>query len=1083
MENDTLNRSIRLLIYVLFFSSGATALVYEMAWARGLSLIFGSSIQAVSIVLASFMAGLALGGLYFGRRAAASHRPLRLYGLLECGIAISALLMPWLFGLINMLYVGIAQQIEGVNDTLNTCRIVMAFSVLVLPTFFMGGTLPILTQFLSHRYGDFGVRLALLYGINTVGAVAGTLAAGFVMLPALGMWKTQIAAVAVNALIAVVAIVMDNRLKRSQRETQRPAAAPPEDVSPSFTSSTPLSRDDTDAGLYWAYRLTFWGTAVSGLCALGLEVMWMRGISISSGTSVYSLTVMLATFLVGISLGSGLHALLPLRRIDENVQFGLALMVAGLSSVVVSQLIPRLPELAVQLNARIYGPVPTTGAQTTLLLSFVIMLVPCICMGMAFPLSGQARERLKRRSGRSVGETVALNTLGAILGSLLAGFLLIPWIGLQRGMLLLAGLYMAYGALVLFVTSTARHYPARRTLRIVSLVGAGMVVAIPLMADPWDTHLLGTFRNNHLFKYAMGRSKTDLNTRLSPVELLYYREGRGSTISVSASGMNRSLAVNGKTVASSALTDLHHELLLGHLPALLHHNPRSAIVIGLGAGITLGAVAAHDSIDKLTLVEIEPAVFGAASLFSDITDDVLNDPRLAIEYQDGRNYLLTTRETFDVITVDPIHPWAQGAGYLYTTEYYKLASDRLNDHGVMCQWLPLSGLSEANLKSIVASFSENFKYTTLWHAVFSAILIGSDSPLEVDMEDWTRRLANPKVARQLSRVGLAHPLVLLAEFCLDDRELRKYAADAEINTDDNLYIEFSSPLSVISQELLPNVRFFSSAAQSPLSIIQNPSDSFGSRRKAQEVLQSYVKAKAETVEATIKFSTGGVIALRTAAGNLKNLLGVRPDYAPARRLYCRAQTRIAWSERPKQALITCASAMKVCHDDPELHRVMGRKLLELRQVDRAIDQFREALRLYPSATAVHRDLASALAAAGQHEEAIRVLNQGLALYPRHFEMAFLLSWELATAPDPQLRNGNEALKYAKVLQRMRTERPVETLTLLAAAEAELGNMDQALGAARRALELCPPDGHSPMIKRIRRCLASFEAGQPYRQER
>jgi spermidine synthase len=254
--------------------------------------------------------------------------------------------------------------------------------------------------------------------------------------------------------------------------------------------------------------------------------------------------------------------------------------------------------------------------------------------------------------------------------------------------------------------------------------------------------------------------------------------------------------VNGKIVASDGPEDLAIELLLGHAPALLHPNPKSALVVGLGAGGTLGSVAAHQGIEEIVLVEIEPAVFGGAALFRHVNRDVLNDPRLEVVIQDGRNFLKTTPRQFDVITADPIHPWNAGAVYLYTREYYELASRHLSEEGVMCQWVPLTEMTIANFRSLVRTFSDSFEYTTVWDTEGDVALIGSHQPFRVQMERWAERISAPAVKEHLDLVEFGSPVAFLSRLSAEDASIRVWARDGIVNTDDNLHIEFSSPLAL-----------------------------------------------------------------------------------------------------------------------------------------------------------------------------------------------------------------------------------------------------------------------------------------------
>ncbi|UCD75936.1 MAG: fused MFS/spermidine synthase [Phycisphaerales bacterium] len=969
---------IRLLVYGLFLVSGATALVYQVAWTRNLSLIFGASFEAISIVLGSFMAGLALGGVYFGRKTNRIRRPLRLYGLLEIGVAVFALALPLLLSLMNSIYVGLALRSEEVNWGITLARVVMAFGVLVLPTFFMGGTLPVLVRFLVHRYGELSGRLSWLYAINTLGAVIGAVTAGFVLLPELGVWRAQLVAIIGNVVVGLIAILADRRISTADEVGTAPSAAP---TRPVATAREPAVT--ARPAYLWALRLAFWGTAVSGMCALALEVMWARGISIATGSTTYSFTIMLAAFLIGIALGSWIHAFAPLRRVQESVQFGTALVLIGISSLIVSQWIPRLPEYAVRLNMKFYGGLVGVRAGTTLLLSFLVMLVPCVFMGIAFPLAGQARARIKERFGESIGDLVGFNTVGAIAGSLLAGFVVIPFIGLQRGMVLASSIYLGYGLLVLCVMLGSHRTSWRLPSAVAAIASVALACVTPLLVPRWNMRLFAAFQNNNMSFFVDPDGQIDMNRLLDRTSVLYYREGRGSTVSVIETAGQRALLINGKSVATDGISDMQHEYLLGHLPTLLHPDPKTAVVIGLGAGLTLGGVAAEESLERIVVVEIEPAVFDAAMQFADLHDDALHDSRVEIVYQDGRNYLLTTPEKFDVITADPIHPWAQGAAYLYTTEYYGMIADHLADGGVMCQWLPLYELNEEHLKCVVASFAENFAHTTLWQATGDAVLIGSNSPVGVDLANLAARMEQPGAARQLARTGLADPLSFLAEFTMDQEGIERFARDAIINTDDNLYLEFSSPLTIGTGISGENTLVIDSYRSNPAAMVGNVQPLFGTRAEAEARLDQYRRAKSGTIHATLDWGkaagTDSIEVWTSVIDRFRSIAEAVPEYGRATHLLseCLSQFGLmrlrlndAW-----HAMALFREALQVDAGNATANYYLANDLIRSGEAEQAVAHYRAALQRRPHFPEAAQNLGMVLARLTRFEQAVTILTE------------------------------------------------------------------------------------------------------------
>lgn len=732
-------------------------------------------------------------------------------------------------------------------------------------------------------------------------------------------------------------------------------------------------------------------------------MLWTRGIAIAVGGTVYSFTVMLAAFLIGIWLGSWLHAAFPLRRVDEAAQMGVVLLAIGATSWAASMLIPHLPQLMVEINFQLFGDLQRVRPGTVLLVAFSVMLLPCIFMGVAFPLAGRARARLRAGTGEPVGDTLSLNTLGSIAGSLLAGFVLIPRLGLQDGMLFAGALDVAWGTLVIGAFLAGRSARGRPAVLATAAVAAAGVFAVPLVVPPWSVDVLGAFASSQIRRYVQAGGRVDVAAALRDYRVLYFAEGSTSTISVAEWRGHRTILVNGRTEASDFLPDLQVEYLLGHVPMLLHPDPRSALVIGLGAGVTLGAVTAHDDTDSITLVEIEPVVQGGTRRFSDLNGAALDDPRLEIVFQDGRNYLKTTPRRFDVITSDPIYPWNAGSGYLYTTEYYRLAAERLNEGGVMCQWWPASDLSNDDFRALVRTFATAFPHTTLWQTTYDVILIGSNRPIRVDLDDLARRLGEPRVARQLARVGLDSPLPFLAEFALDDAGVRSYAEDAPLNTDDNLYLEFWSPLAIGARGAPFNVLSIDEHRANPVAIVSGTEPLFPSREAAAPVLAEYQRAKQAITR--IYFGARTERFARESLGDsrvrLRRLLRELPDYAPARVQLANTLVQIAVRKLEQRRYDDAAEAARESlelADDPRAHHALGTALAKLERDGEAIPHLETALRMRPWYWLGYSEVARAYQRAGRTPDAIRTLREGLGVEPDDPALAEQLRSLLASAP-------------------------------------------------------------------------------------
>ncbi len=520
------------------------------------------------------------------------------------------------------------------------------------------------------------------------------------------------------------------------------------------------------------------------------------------GASVYSFTVMLVSFLTGIALGSKAFGFF-IRRFPGAcgtpgravLFFGAVQVLIGLTALVVTYFIRDLPSHAIRIQNYLLG----TGISefevrqgANFAVAFSHMFIPAFFMGVAFPLAGKIRVDGRRSAGEAIGEVSAYNTIGAILGAAFSGFFLIYLFGIERSLQFLA--LINVGAGILIAASAWK-----RPVVTWGIAGATAAVIAMLALHPglwrmWDLKYFAIYRNNtrEAFNTAFNMKDAMENT-----DVLYYAEGVQATVSaIKVKGGSQAFITNGRIEASNQKEGIQCQYTLGHLPMLLNKNPRKVFVLGTGSGMTLGATSVHPSVEEIVLAEIEPKVLGVARTFSRYNHDVLDNPKLRIVFNDGRNYLMTTKKKFDVITADPIHPWFSGAGYLYTAEYFRLAAEHLNPGGIACQWLPIYELSVDDLKCVVKTFSENFRYTMLWLTRNDAELVGSNDPIVIDEEELERRIAAPGVFDDLKSVDMGSADDFLAYFVMGTKGMKEFGAGGVINTDDNLHLEFSAPMSM-----------------------------------------------------------------------------------------------------------------------------------------------------------------------------------------------------------------------------------------------------------------------------------------------
>ena len=785
------------IVYLMFFLSGGAALMYEVIWARSLSLVFGGTHLAVTTVLSVFMGGLALGSYLFGGIVDRVKRPLRLYGYLELGIALSAVVFVLLMRVYPSVYIYLAEGRDQQTQYLTFIRIVFAALALIVPTTLMGGTLPVLTRFVSHRDTRIGSKLARLYGLNTLGAVAGALTTGFFLLPVYSVSTTILAAIIVNIAVGIVALTLPDHTMSVDEISQ---TGP--DASQAFRNDGKNEWVSNGSGPAHAVHLVLVGIGISGFCALGYEVLWTRVISMTVGTSVYGFTIMLVSFLAGIALGSNAYGtvLRMLRAGGEVVRnhilaFGLVQCIIGMIGLFVTIHLRDLPEHTLHLrNFFSTFALSTFSVRqwSSMMLAFLYMALPAFFMGLAFPLAGYVTMTFRNRIGHAVGSVLTYNTVGAILGSAVSGFLLLSLLGLERSLQILAVINVGYGLIV-----SASIGRKRLTTPLIGGLTLAAILFLGIDRDAfrvWDQKYFSIFQSNKPETFQTEEARRNI---IENTEVLFYHEGVNSTTSVfRVKGGVQALLVSGKVVASDSLIDQQCQLTLGHLPMLLHKDPRNVLVVGLGTGMTLGATSVHPSVEELTLAELEPKVVGAARTFGRQNHYVLDNPKLKIVFNDGRNFLMTTNEKYDVITADPIHPWVQGAGYLYTDEYFRIASEHLRPGGIACQWLPIYELSLKDLRTVFKTFARNFRYTMVWLTHYDAELVGSNAPLEIDEQALERRIAAPAVLNDLNRVMMGSVMDFASYFLMGTEGMRAFGEEGIVNTDDNLYLEFSAPRSM-----------------------------------------------------------------------------------------------------------------------------------------------------------------------------------------------------------------------------------------------------------------------------------------------
>jgi predicted membrane-bound spermidine synthase len=754
--------------------TGASALVYQVLWSKYLALLLGSSAVATVIVLTAFMGGLAIGSWVFGRYADRAPSVLTLYAWLELGVGIYCALFPSILDLLAAPYLRIVAPLHASSPVAFTAaRLAFAGLVLVPPTVLMGGTLPAASRFLLSM--EAGVRHAVgrLYWINSAGAVVGAVAAGFWLIPHLGLDLTMTAAAGVNVIVGLAAIALRGRLGASAHG--RPLEDPSEAPLPAHTAALAVA-----------------AITISGFAALALEVAWTRLLALVLGGSTYAFTLMLATFILGIALGSRWVALPRWRTIDPVLLLGGLLCAVALVLAISIPYYERLPYAVGRLSS-VFQRTSTAYPlyQAALFgLCLLVMLGPTIAMGGTLPVASRIATRSAAALGGHIGLTYAANTLGTLLGALLAGLVFLPRLGLQSTIALVAMLYGA--AAVTALLGCAR--PARRPALSLGALAVAVFVAVPFLPRWHDVGLaIGLYRDRAVVEIDQRTWSSRLNEE---VQLLSHVDGPTATVDVTrirATGLV-ALRVNGKPDASNQ-GDMGTQLLLAHIPALLtREEPRRAAVIGVGSGATIGELLLYPGV-VVDAVEIEPAVVSAArEHFRSINRGALEDPRTHLVMEDAKTFFSLSKDRFDLIVSEPSNPWVAGIGGLFTEEYFAQARDRLAPGGLMAQWFHDYEMSDPVARNIVRTFRRVFPDATAWHVSSGDwILVGSTQPLRVDFEVLARRMAQPAIAESLRSIGISSVPGLLALQAMAPAALAAFAGNGVVNSDRFPIIEFAAP--------------------------------------------------------------------------------------------------------------------------------------------------------------------------------------------------------------------------------------------------------------------------------------------------
>jgi len=741
-----------------------------------LGLVFGATTLAVSTVLAAFMGGLALGSAIAGRFAGRLRKPLSTYGWLELGIAVYALSIPLIFSLVDKLYVLIWQQFHPGFFAFSVWRFVLSCLLLLVPTTLMGATLPLLSAAVLDSVDHTRNSVATLYFCNLAGAIIGTLVAGFVLLPAIGVRKTIAVAAALNVIVGVAAIVAQRRYSAT---IQEPGSFQEE------VKATP------EKGIWLLAAF------VSGFVTISTQVSWTRLLTMVIGSSTYAFSLVVALFLVGLAAGASFVSRFVKGSGLRNSLMKVELLTT-LTLILSLYVVNRIPGLVVSLglNLKIHSWTGLLFLQV--LAASLLVLLPALLMGMVMPLVLVWASGDELRAVKLVGRSYAINTVGAIVGAFVAGFVFIPKID-TRFTILFAATACLIVAGIAYQPATTAADPALKKSLVVGACAILVIATFFVFAPPMNRADLSIGAYDSLVR-VLARSREVDNNKSSQQEtgshkLLMYKEGPTATVSVRDDQGTISLAINGRTNASDSDFDMPTQVMLSQLPLLVAPKIDNAMIIGYATGVSVGAIL-RSPITSVTCVELETSTIEASRFFNHVNHLPLDDPRTHLIIDDARTFLRVTPNKFDMIISEPSHPWVPGVANLFTREFFELGRDRLSDAGVFVQWVQIYQLSTESLRSVLATYHSVFPHVLMFRVGGAEkgkdlILIGSNRPL--DLSHLSERFADPRMAAEIARVNLQSEADVRQWFVCDETRLGPAVRGARINTDDNMLIETTVP--------------------------------------------------------------------------------------------------------------------------------------------------------------------------------------------------------------------------------------------------------------------------------------------------
>jgi spermidine synthase len=1054
-------------IYFLFLFSGVASLIYQIVWVRMLTLVFGHTIYSVSIVLSAFMAGLGLGSYLWGRTIDKTGKPLLVYGKIEILIGVSAAFLSVLLSNFSPIYAWLHQLLPNFFFLIVALKTVLAFLLVLIPTIFMGATLPVMCKYFATEDANLGQQVGYLYSINTLGAAAGCLFAGYFLIGFFGVLETALVAAGINLLIGLVCIVA---FKKAEPEVTCGFGLP----KPAFFS---LQLDKEN---------NLWLT-ISFLCgftALAYEVVWTRLLVFGIGSTVYSFSLMLANFLFGITVGGLL--IVPFFKRKINFRLLLSLFQFGIGLYLIFSLYQSNWILSSFIRPFIREPI--TDFWINMRHASALMFVPTVLFGMSFPVLTYLVTKGSKDIGESLGAVYGMNTLGGIIGSIIAGYLLLPSLGSQQTLACLAMLNLLSGIL-LFATSSLFTGFIRK--------GAAISLSCALF-------LFVLKMPNDLLKEIFLR---DTQGKVNPEQLIYLDEGLTTTVAVlkddNGEYNSKGLILNGINMSANLMNARKYMTLLSYIPILLTENPKDVLVICFGTGQTAGAAGAYPGINLVDVVDISPGVFKAGKFFKATNHNVINNPKVNKIIQDGRQHLLTTSTTYDVITAEPPPPNSAGSVNLYTREYYELTKQALKPGGIVSQWIPLHSQNETHVYQSFRTFYDSFPYVMAWYPVRKElILIGSNQPINLDFQGIEQRLQNSVINKTMSDIGFGTPYSFLGSIWFLKKDLKNLGSNQYVISDNNPSLEFfltdprnfsgdgiikiiesRSPFEDIWGEITQSSYFLSKTQKVTFKKhwdnrlkADNAETNFkrgtelqgnGKNSEAIDHYKMAIKIKPDYPLAQNNLGIALVAEgkIEEAIAHYKIAIKIKPDYALAQNNLGAALSQIG---KTGEAISHYKMAIELNPDNAKAQSNLGAVLVAEGKIEEAIAHYKMAIKLNPDFAQAHYNLGNALSAEGKNEEAIPHYKMAIKLKPDYANAHY----NLGNALVAEEKNEKAISHYKMVIKISPDYAKAHNNIGIALVQAKM--TEEAIGYFKEAIRIRP--GFAAAQKNLKIAISNLEKG-------